>query len=105
MHRGDEGWPTTAPAGTFPSGASPYGVLDVTGNVWEWVRDRHRASDRGEARDAQGPEAGEQRVLRGGAWNGAESAWVRPTYRFRAAPTMKRHGIGFRCAKTLRDST
>lgn len=105
MHRDDDGWPTTAPVGTFPNGASPYGVLDMTGNVWEWVSDRHGAYGRGESRDPQGPAVGEERVIRGGAWNGAESAWVRPTYRFRAAPSMKSHGIGFRCAKSLREST
>jgi formylglycine-generating enzyme required for sulfatase activity len=48
-----------------------------------------------------GPVTGEERVLRGGAWNGADSAWVRPTYRFNASPEMKSHGIGFRCARTL----
>ena len=41
------------------------------------------------------------RVLRGGSWNGSDSAWVRPTYRFSAPPEMRSHGIGFRCARAL----
>jgi eukaryotic-like serine/threonine-protein kinase len=101
MYRDDDGWPSTAPVGTFPAGASPYGMLDMTGNVWEWVSDRHGAYGAGESRNPTGPTTGDDRVLRGGAWNGAESAWVRPTYRFHASPAMRSHGIGFRCAKTL----
>jgi formylglycine-generating enzyme required for sulfatase activity len=40
-------------------------------------------------------------VLRGGAWNGSDPAWVRPTYRFKSNPKLRSHGIGLRCAKTL----
>jgi len=101
MYRDDDGWPTTAPVGSFPAGASPYGLLDMTGNVWEWVSDRHGSYRAEESHDPRGAETGDDRVIRGGAWNGAESAWVRPTYRFHAGPAMKSHGIGFRCAKSI----
>ena len=99
MYRDDDGWPATSPVGSFPAGASPYGAVDMTGNVLEWVEDRHGPYDAAESHAPAGPVTGKERVLRGGAWNGSVSAWVRPTYRFSAAPVMKSHGIGFRCAR------
>ncbi|MEI6722598.1 MAG: SUMF1/EgtB/PvdO family nonheme iron enzyme, partial [Betaproteobacteria bacterium] len=36
------GWTDTAPADAYPAGASPYGVLDMAGNQWEWVSSRYR---------------------------------------------------------------
>ena len=99
MFREDDGWPATAPVGSFSEGASPYGLLDMTGNVWEWVADRFGPYDGKPSTDPQGPAAGDDRVMRGGAWNGADASWVRPTYRFHASPTLSSHGIGFRCAK------
>jgi formylglycine-generating enzyme required for sulfatase activity/serine/threonine protein kinase len=99
MYKDDDGWPATAPVGSFPAGASPYGALDMTGNVWEWVEDRYGPYDAAESHAPVGPDTGDERVLRGGAWNGSMSAWVRPTYRFSATPALKSHGIGFRCAR------
>jgi formylglycine-generating enzyme required for sulfatase activity/tRNA A-37 threonylcarbamoyl transferase component Bud32 len=99
MYGDDDGWPATAPVGSFPAGASPYGALDMTGNVWEWVEDRYGPYASAESHAPVGPATGEERVLRGGAWNGSMSAWVRPSYRFSATPALKSHGIGFRCAR------
>lgn len=101
MYNVDDGWPTTAPVGSFPKGASVYGLQDVVGNVWEWVSDWYAPYTAETTTNPQGPSSGEQRVLRGGAWNGSDVAWVRPTYRFRSDPKLRSHGIGMRCAKTM----
>jgi formylglycine-generating enzyme required for sulfatase activity len=103
MYQADDGFPNTAPVGSFPQGKSRYGVADVTGNVWEWVADLYApyARDTGAVpKDPTGPASGTERVIRGGAWNGAEPSWVRPTFRFKDDPTKRVYGYGFRCAKS-----
>ena len=99
MYDVDDGFPNTAPVGSFPKGASRYGVQDVVGNVWEWVADWYGPYGADEQRDPTGPDEGEARVIRGGAWNASYPAWVRPTFRYKDAPTKRSYGIGFRCAK------
>ena len=104
MYPVDDGYETTAPAGSFPKGASPFGLMDVVGNVWEWTSDWYAPYAGGPASDPKGPDTGKERSLRGGAWNGVDVAWVRPTYRFKLNPTLRSHGIGFRCASDLKIS-
>src|SRR5262249_8443780 len=48
MFKGSDGWVQTAPVGSFPKGASRYGVHDIVGNVWEWVADWHAPYSDGE---------------------------------------------------------
>ena len=97
----DDGWATTAPVGTYPKGASRYGVQDVVGNVWEWVSDFYAEYSKDDQVDPQGPEKGTEHVIRGGAWNGAYASWVRPTFRYKDESDKRSYGIGFRCAKSL----
>ena len=101
MYPADDGFATTAPVGSFPKGASPFGVQDVVGNVWEWVGDWYAPYQPGAQDNPTGPADGKERVMRGGSWNGSDPAWVRPTFRFRSTPTLRSHGIGFRCAMGL----
>jgi formylglycine-generating enzyme required for sulfatase activity len=101
MYDGDDGFANTAPVGSFPKGKSRYGIQDVVGNVWEWVGDWYAPYTTDAQTDPKGPDSGEARVIRGGAWNGAFAAWVRPTFRYKDTPTKKSYGIGFRCAKSL----
>lgn len=101
MYAGADGFATTAPVGSFPKGASPFGLLDVVGNVWEWSSDWYAPYGSGALSDPKGASSGTERVLRGGAWNGSDPAWVRPTYRFKSDPVLRSHGIGLRCAKAL----
>ena len=103
MFAADDGWATTAPVGSFPAGASPYGLQDVVGNVWEWVDDWFAPYDGGDQKNPEGPATGTEKVIRGGAWNGADPSWVRPTFRYRDAPGKRSYGIGFRCARSSSD--
>ncbi len=56
------------PVGSSPKGASPYGVEDMAGNVWEWVADwyDYRYYEKASTRNPLGPEVGSHKVLRGG---------------------------------------
>ncbi len=87
------GAPTT-PVGSFPQGASPYGLLDCAGNVWQWTADWYKPYP---GSTYQSKNFGEtRRVLRGGAWFNhpiiARAAY--PTY---DQPLNRVIYIGFRC--------
>jgi len=85
--------------GSYPAGASPYGVLDLAGNVWEWTLDGYdAASYRSPAGAAPGsPAAGAERSVRGGSWvNGANL--VRAANRSSEKPDSKLNILGFRLA-------
>ena len=102
MYTTDDGFPNSAPVGSFPKGKSRYGVEDVVGNVWEWTADWFAAYGADSASTTQenptGPSTGQRRVIRGGAWNGADPSWVKPTLRYHDDPTHSSYGVGFRCA-------
>jgi formylglycine-generating enzyme required for sulfatase activity len=99
-----DGYVRTAPVGSFLAGASPYGVLDMAGNVWEWVADWY-ASDyysQSPDRNPPGPDSGESRVLRGGSWRivAANVRWgICSTYRIVFDPDSGYNIVGFRCAR------
>lgn len=99
-----DGFAKTSPVGSFEAGASPFGVLDMAGNVWQWTYDwydaGYYASLAPGAKDPEGPASGEQIALRGGAFT-SKPADVRSTNRYPRAPGDRAHNIGFRCALDL----
>ncbi len=110
---------TTTEVGTYRKGASPYGVLDMAGNVLEWVNDWYKQDyySKSPSRNPQGPELvkygimrffnkyaiwkTDSKVLRGGSWVGNEED-VRVTTRSHYSPKYKFDDIGFRCAKSIK---
>lgn len=74
---------------------------DLSGNVHEWVWDYYQAElGTGEVCDPRGPEAAEERVLRGGAWC-SESGALRLAHRLSAPPDWRRNYIGFRIVRAM----
>jgi iron(II)-dependent oxidoreductase len=92
----------STPVGSYPGGASPYGALDMTGNVWHWVADWYDKDyyKHGPETNPRGAESGQSRVLRGGAWY-LNPIYLRSAYRFSWPPHLRNGHYGFRCAKGL----
>jgi formylglycine-generating enzyme required for sulfatase activity len=88
----------TMEVGRYSDGASPYGVLDMSGNVWEWVFDGYDESYyfKSPYADPQGGTPVNRRVLRGGSWS-TQARNVRVANRFWAFPG-RNDTDGFRCA-------
>jgi formylglycine-generating enzyme required for sulfatase activity len=89
----------TAAVGSYPVGASPYGALDMAGNVWEWVNDFYDSSYYSNSPESNpsGPATGTGRVSRGGSWN--HFSWhVRVANRSGSEPGFRNELLGFRCA-------
>ncbi len=98
--RGNYSSNDTMPVGSFPRGASPYGALDMGGNVAEWVVDWY-ADDyyQYSPRDnPTGPATGDYKFVRGGAWNHSSTA-MRTAYAWGVPPDVWQDWIGFRCVR------
>lgn len=86
-----DGYALTAPVGLFPAGASPFGLLDMAGNVWEWT-------------GSEFPGRPGLIALRGGGW-GNDAYGVRSSYRHSNPPDIGLDMVGFRCAVDVVDSS
>ncbi|MDH7568304.1 MAG: SUMF1/EgtB/PvdO family nonheme iron enzyme, partial [Armatimonadota bacterium] len=94
-----DGFAELAPVGSFPRYRSPYGCLDMLGNVWEWTSSLakeypYRADDGREDPGAPG-----ERVLRGGSYT--EDDRCNLAYRVAAPPESRHENVGFRCARSV----
>ena len=89
----------TVRIGSFPAGASPYGVLDMAGNVWEWVADWYQENyySISPSANPNGPGSGNYKVMRGGSWY-SEDYHVRTASRRWESTAMSFSSVGIRCA-------
>jgi formylglycine-generating enzyme required for sulfatase activity len=90
----------TNAVGSYPAGASPYGALDMAGNVWEWVNDwwQYDYYSVSPGSNPPGPATGSYRVLRGGGWDHYYYYYLRVANRNNGHPTFLNRYVGFRCA-------
>jgi formylglycine-generating enzyme required for sulfatase activity len=90
----------TTPVGSYPNGNSFYGVLDMAGNVSEWVADRYDPAYYGNSpyTNPFGPASGDFIVVRGGSFLVGSDNNIRSSDRYKEPPDFASHQIGFRCA-------
>lgn len=96
----DDGYPFTAPVGSYQAGASWCGGLDLAGNVWEWVQDWYGEYPSSAQVNPTGPSYfTAYRVIRGGSWVNTR-IYVRSALRLYESPDGRDNTAGFRCASS-----
>lgn len=102
-----DGYEYTAPVGSFPAGASPFGCLDMIGNVYEWVDDWYQPYPGSDGSwDQKGDTGYKKRCIRGGSFTAkaelvdATGGIPRASERYCEKPDYRSVNLGFRCAKT-----
>jgi formylglycine-generating enzyme required for sulfatase activity len=96
-HEIDDGFAESSPVGAFPLGASPFGMEDMAGNVWEWCLD-FMETYRGTPKvNPRGAVSGAKRIYRGGSWKSRFNS-LRTTTRSSNVPNYTCNDLGFRIA-------
>ena len=93
------GSPDTEPVGSFPGGASPFRVLDMAGNVGEWVADGPGSYTNAPPRNPLTATGGDERVFRGGSFANPDGEFYRTSKRYSASRSFTEVDIGIRCAQ------
>ena len=93
--RANIGREDTTPVGAYPEGASPYGLLDMIGNVYEWTRSVYRDYPYNPNDGREDLEAEGDRVLRGGSWADCRERYARCSARLYAPPSLFPAPAGF----------
>jgi formylglycine-generating enzyme required for sulfatase activity len=91
----DDGFAETSPVGAYPQGASPFGILDMAGNVWEWCFDYYEQYKGVPRVNPRGAPSGSKRVYRGGSWKSRFNS-LRATTRGSNVPSYSCNDLGFR---------
>lgn len=87
-----------SPVGKFPQGKSPFGVMDMSGNVFEWTQDWYGPFP---GNDQKSDLFGQQfKVIKGGSWK-ANMDLARSAVRGKSLPDQRWNWVGFRCVKEL----
>ena len=94
-NKGDQ---TTAPVGSYPTGASPFGAFDLAGNVGEWTSSLDKPYPYVATDGRENPTASGYRVIRGGSWVD-DPRGLRSAGRDGGDPAFRGIGLGFRCAQ------
>jgi formylglycine-generating enzyme required for sulfatase activity len=92
----------TTDVSKYPNGASPYGALDMEGNVFQWVADWYSDTyyTNSPISNPFGPHSGKNRIKRGSSWNGDTDSYSCSALRNSDNPEVFVSDTGFRCALT-----
>ena len=94
-----DGYKYTSPVGSYTNGQSPYGLMNMAGNVMEWCNDRYDSDyySSSQSSNPKGPSSGKYPVIRGGSWGNPDFI-LRCAYRYWFYPSFYCSSIGFRPA-------
>jgi formylglycine-generating enzyme required for sulfatase activity len=95
-----DGFKFTAGVGNYIEGATPEGLHNLAGNVWEWCRDWFGEYNTNDTINPQGPSTGLEKVIRGGSWNGS-ILFSRSFHRNRSQPHRRYKDGGIRLVKNF----